>query len=89
MVPSALPVSGGAHLAETKTISIMIKSQIGTNAGKIWQFLDQHGEKTIPEIQEELAMKSLDVRMALGWLARENKIFFYEDAALEQIILLY
>ena len=34
-------------------------------------------------------MKSLDVRMALGWLARENKIFFYEDAELEQIILLY
>ena len=89
MVPSALPVAGGAHLTKTKTISIMIKSQIGTNAGRIRLFLDQHRENTIPEIQEELAMKSLDVRMALGWLARENKIFFYEDAELEQIILLY
>lgn len=66
-----------------------MKSQIGTNAGKIWQFLDHNGEKTIPEIKKALSMKSPEVQMALGWLARENKIFFYEEANKIWVILIY
>jgi hypothetical protein len=57
----------------------MIKSEIGTNAGRIWQFLNQNGESSIPEIKRALSMKGSDIRMALGWLARENKIFFFAE----------
>jgi len=57
----------------------MLKSKIGTNAGEIWQFLDTNGEKSISEIEKALSMKKNDVLMALGWLAREDKIFLVED----------
>ncbi len=57
----------------------MIKSQIGTNAGEIWQFLNKNGDKSIVEIAKAMKMKTNDVLMALGWLARENKVFFYEE----------
>ncbi len=68
----------------------MIKEQIGINAGKIWQFLDKNGESSISEIKKSLLLKSSEVRMALGWLARENKVFFYnEDKNNLRIILLY
>jgi len=67
----------------------MIKAQIGINAGKIWQFLDQNGESSISEIRRALSMKNTDVRMALGWLARENKIFFFEEEENLRVVLLY
>ena len=68
----------------------MIKEKIGINAGKIWQFLDKNGESSISEIKKSLLLKGSEVRMALGWLARENKIFFYnEDDNNLRIILLY
>ena len=57
----------------------MIKSQIGTNAGEIWQFLNKNGDKSIVEIAKAMKMKTNDVLIALGWLARENKVFFYEE----------
>jgi len=57
----------------------MITPQIGTNAGKIWRFLNQNGESSILEIRDVLSMKGSDVSMAIGWLARENKIHFFED----------
>ncbi|MGE4586196.1 MAG: winged helix-turn-helix domain-containing protein [Mangrovibacterium sp.] len=55
----------------------MIKNKIGINAGKIWLFLDQNGESSIAEVMKSLAMSSADVRMALGWLAREDKVYFF------------
>ena len=67
----------------------MIKTQIGINAGKVWQFLDQNGESSISEIRKALSMKNMDVRMALGWLARENKIFFFEEEENLRVVLLY
>jgi predicted transcriptional regulator len=66
----------------------MIKDQIGTNAGKIWHFLNENGESNISEIKKALSMKSSEVRMALGWLARENKVFFLADEDRIRVILL-
>jgi len=57
----------------------MIKTKIGTNAGRIWRFLSQNGESSIVEIRNALSMKASDVSLALGWLAREDKIHFFED----------
>jgi hypothetical protein len=67
----------------------MLKSKIGTNAGEIWQFLDTNGEKSFSEIEKALAMKKTDVQMALGWLARENKIFFVEENNTTLVTLMY
>ncbi|WP_423127088.1 winged helix-turn-helix domain-containing protein [Gaoshiqia sp. Z1-71] len=67
----------------------MIKTDIGINAGRIWQYLDQKGESKLADIKKDLMLKSAEARMALGWLARENKIFFYGDDDDMRIILLY
>jgi hypothetical protein len=68
----------------------MIKMKIGVNAGKIWQFLDQNnGESSISGIKKALTMSGTEVRMALGWLARENKIFFFEEGDELWVVLLY
>jgi len=68
----------------------MIKMKIGANAGKIWQFLDQNnGESSISDIKNALTMSGTEVRMALGWFARENKIFFFEEGDELWVVLLY
>ncbi len=56
----------------------MLKMQIGTDAGRIWRYLDQKGEATIGELAQSLSMSESDVNRALGWLAREDKVFFYQ-----------
>jgi hypothetical protein len=67
----------------------MIKTDIGNTAGRIWQYLDKKGESTLSDIKKDLMLKGSEARMALGWLARENKIFFYGDDDNMCIILLY
>ena len=57
--------------------NIMIKKEIGTNAGRIWEFLNIKGEMPITEIKKKLKLKEFDLHIALGWLAREDKIFFH------------
>ena len=49
----------------------MYKSEIGTNAGKIWRILKETREITL----QDLAGKVEDTALAVGWLARENNIF--------------
>ncbi|MEZ5104469.1 MAG: winged helix-turn-helix domain-containing protein [Draconibacterium sp.] len=67
----------------------MLKSKIGINAGEIWQFLDKNGEITFSEIEQALPMGKADTMMAIGWLARENKVSFYEkgDDILVSLVL--
>ena len=54
----------------------MIKSQIGINAGKIWQLIDKRQITSVFEIEKALSMQRQNLLMALGWLACENKIHF-------------
>ena len=51
-----------------------ITSQIGENAGKIWQVIAAQGEVTMEWLQSETKLSEKDVHAALGWLARENKV---------------
>lgn len=59
-----------------------MKNEIGLNAGRIWQLIDKHGELTLEEMKKKLEFSDFDCVLSLGWLARENKIYFtqYEDA---------
>lgn len=48
--------------------------QIGENAGKVWQNLQKTGDLTVKELAKKLSLNTDEVNMALGWLARENKL---------------
>ncbi|MCK3683080.1 winged helix-turn-helix domain-containing protein [Maribellus sp. YY47] len=54
----------------------MIKTQIENNARKIRSFLDESQISSVFEIEKQLSMQRQDILMALGWLAREDKIYF-------------
>ena len=58
----------------------MIKKEIGTNAGRIWEYLHiQKKEVSIPEFKKKLKITDWDLYLALGWLAREDKIFITQN----------
>lgn len=58
----------------------MMKEQIGTNAGKIWQKLvaSEITDTSMIKVKKECRLNDPDFFMALGWLARENKVKFME-----------
>ena len=54
-----------------------LTQKIGTNAGKIWKFLDTQKEANISIIMRQTNLNEKETHSALGWLARENKIDVY------------
>jgi DNA-binding MarR family transcriptional regulator len=57
----------------------MITNEIGLNAGKIWNLLNEQGEHPVNEIAGKLKMSDSDLKMAIGWLSREGKIYHFVD----------
>ena len=57
---------------------MMEKTKIGLNAGKVWRILNEKGELSMFELCRELGLTFEEVAVAIGWLARENKISFRE-----------
>ena len=53
----------------------MIKNVIGDNAGKVWTILNENGETLFNEIKKSTKLNSEDLLLAIGWLAREGKIY--------------
>lgn len=53
----------------------MEKIKIGKNAGIIWRALEQVKEISLPELCHITSLPEKDVLLAIGWLAREDKIF--------------
>lgn len=51
-----------------------LKGQIGENAGKVWNALAQVGNQTVTQLAKEVDESKENVLLALGWLAREDKI---------------
>ena len=60
-------------------INTMITEEIGSNAGKIWDFLNEQGNQSLKELKKKLKMTDQQFYLAVGWLAREGKIFDFED----------
>lgn len=54
----------------------MLKENIGIDAGTIWRHLSERGKLSISEIGKLTNCHDGSILMALGWLARENKIHF-------------
>ncbi|MGC9354668.1 MAG: winged helix-turn-helix domain-containing protein [Mariniphaga sp.] len=67
----------------------MIKQQLEKNADKIWKFLDESQVSSVFEIMKALSIEKQDVLMALGWLARENKIYFYGEQKGCKVMIMY
>jgi len=53
-----------------------MKEKIGEIAGKIWEILGEKGEMKISQLPGTMKEKGDIVYQALGWLAREEKIFY-------------
>ncbi len=49
--------------------------KIGTDAGKIWNTVARQGEIDISTIAKTVQIDEVDAYAALGWLARENKVY--------------
>ncbi|NMB04774.1 MAG: winged helix-turn-helix domain-containing protein [Bacteroidales bacterium] len=52
----------------------MNKKLIGSNAGIIWNLLNNKQKWNIADLQEATRLTEKEIYTAIGWLARENKI---------------
>jgi hypothetical protein len=50
--------------------------EIGEAAGKVWNFLNKKPQSTFDEIYKSLNLDPNLFCMAVGWLAREDKVAF-------------
>ncbi|MDR0994666.1 MAG: winged helix-turn-helix domain-containing protein [Tannerella sp.] len=52
---------------------------IGTNAGLVWNTLNESGRLNVKDLKKATKIKAeKDVYAALGWLAKEGKVRFEE-----------
>ena len=49
---------------------------IGSVAGAVWHYLEKNSEATVTKLTRELGENERTVLMAIGWLAREEKLDF-------------
>ena len=48
--------------------------EIGLVAGKVWAYLNENGSVSIYQLCRQLKIQERLIHMALGWLAREDKL---------------
>ncbi len=51
-------------------------NQIGQGAGAVWKHLTEHSEAKPTDIKKALKLTDDVLWMAIGWLAREDKLVF-------------
>lgn len=61
--------------------------EIGTSAGEIWRYLNEHNETAVWEIKSSLNMTNSKLFLALGWLLREDKILLFRDGGILKVKL--
>jgi hypothetical protein len=49
---------------------------IGQNAGAVWKLLNAKGEQNISSLKKLAKLDDKQLYLALGWLAREEKVKF-------------
>lgn len=65
----------------------MFTYDIKINANVIWNLLPQKDRMTVKEISEQTGFNETAILLALGWLAKENKIRLLETDTGLSIIL--
>ncbi len=56
-----------------------IKYQVGTTAGEVWRVLNDGRPQTLAQIKKKVNGASDLVTLALGWLAREDRVEITEE----------
>lgn len=51
-------------------------AKVGDSAGAIWNYLKDRSDAPAAELRKALVMNDATFWMAVGWLARENKLVF-------------
>lgn len=54
-------------------------TKIGENAGLVWSALNDGSKKSVKELKKVTKLTDKDLYSALGWLAREAKVYLEED----------
>ena len=57
-----------------------MKEKIGSNAGLVWSALAGSSAVNLKDVKKQTKLTEKDLYAALGWLAREEKVTFSEDA---------
>lgn len=57
----------------------MNQHSIGENALRVWHFLNQTKIISLKDLSRRLNLSFEDLTLAVGWLARENKIFIEKN----------
>lgn len=58
----------------------MFKNDINANSGIVWNLLVEQGALPVRKIGELTGFREIMIVLALGWLAKENKIRFFEQS---------
>ncbi len=53
-----------------------MEEKVGELAGYVWRYLEEVGEASPSQITKDVDAAQTKVYMAMGWLAREDKIVF-------------
>jgi len=53
--------------------------QVGDTAGKVWRLLSNHGPQNLTQLKKGLNSSGKLVALALGWLAREDKVDIVQE----------
>ena len=61
--------------------------KIGEIAGYVWRFLEDEGESSFSAIADAVDAPRSKVSMAIGWLAREDKLKFDDEGRGSRISL--
>lgn len=56
-----------------------MKDRIGEIAGDVWDYLDNQGSSSFSAIADAVDAPRSKVSMAIGWLAREDKLEFEDQ----------
>ena len=94
--PAASGFGEGGHMAvatdEVKAEADTVKkdeevARIGETAGKIWRHLHAEGGRTLAQLAKQLEERPERITMAVGWLAREDKVMLSVRGATTKVAL--
>jgi hypothetical protein len=54
-------------------------NSVGATAGEIWAYLEKKGRSSVSAVEKAASAPKREVQMAIGWLAREDKIELAEE----------
>ncbi len=65
----------------------MNKTQIGENAGIVWNILKDNNHWEYEQLKEISGLSDRELNAAIGWLAREDKIDFETEGGNDRLFL--